>query len=103
MIAGLAACTTIIESVPTATVDFLIDAPLCSSRIPVAFLIDSTIVGTDTFLVHLGTEHTRSRTFITSPGPHTLYARFNTYVWPEKTLTLAAGQSVTDTLPFYCS
>ena len=77
MIAGLAACTTIIDPVPSATVDFLIDAPLCSSRIPMEFMIDSTIVGTDTFLVHLGTEHMRSRTFMTSPGPHTLYARLS--------------------------
>lgn len=48
-------------------------------------------------------DHTRSRAFITSPGPHTLRARAGLYAWPDKTLMLADGQSVTDTLPFYCS
>lgn len=25
------------------------------------------------------------------------------YAWPDKMVTLSDGQSVTDTLPFYCS
>jgi hypothetical protein len=98
-----AACT-LVDPAPGATVDFLIDAPLCSSRIPVEFAIDGTIVGTDTFLVHLGTvEHTRSRAFTASSGQHTLHAATGLYAWPDKTLTFVGGQSVTDTLPFYCS
>jgi len=100
---SFAACT-IVDPAPGATVDFLIDAPLCSSRIPVEFSIDGAIVGTDTFLVHLGTvEHTRSRAFTAPPGRHTLHAATGLYAWPDKTLTFADGQSVTDTLPFYCS
>jgi hypothetical protein len=38
-----------------------------------------------------------------SPGQHTLHVRGGLFVWPDKTLTLADGQSFTDTLPFYCS
>jgi hypothetical protein len=95
----LAACT---DPAPAA-VDFLIDAPLCSSRIPVEFSIDGRVVGTDTFLVHLAPEHIRSRVFTASPGQHTLHAATNLYAWPDKTVTLTDGQSVTDTLPFYCS
>jgi len=99
---ALAACA-IVDPAPAATVDFLIDAPLCSSRIPMEFTIDGTIVGTDTFFVHLAPEHIRSRAFTMSPGQHTLHVRGGLYVWPDRTLTLADGQSFTDTLPFYCS
>ena len=98
----VAACT-IVDPAPGATVDFLIDAPLCSSRIPVEFSIDGRIVGTDTFLVHLAPVHIRSRAFTASPGRHTLHAATNLYAWPDKTVTLTDGQFVTDTLPFYCS
>ena len=90
---------------PDPTVSFMIDAPLCSSRIPVELSIDGALVGTDTFVVNLGTEHLRSRAFATSAGQHTLSARvtFNGYTWPEKKVTIGAGQAVVDTLPFYCS
>jgi len=37
-------------------------------------------------------------------GQHTLAARVvNGYMWPNKVVTLAAGDVYTDTLPFYCS
>ena len=98
----LTACT-IVDPAPGAAVDFLLDAPLCSSRIPVEFSIDGTVVGTDTFFVHLAPEHIRSHLFGASPGRHTLHAATNLYAWPDKTVTLSDGQSVTDTLPFYCS
>jgi hypothetical protein len=101
--AGALAGCAIVDPAPGGTVDFLIDAPLCSSRIPVQFSIDSTIVGTDTFFVHLAPEHIRSRLFGAAPGRHTLHAATNLYAWPDKTVTIADGQSVTDTLPFYCS
>jgi hypothetical protein len=90
---------------PDPTVSFMIDAPLCSSTIPVQFSIDSVLVGTDTFIVHYGPEHLMSHAFSTSAGQHTLSARgtFNGYTWPEKKVTLVQGQAFTDTLPFYCS
>ena len=101
-VSALAACT-IVDPAPGGTVDFLIDAPLCSSRIPVQFSIDGTIVGTDTFIVHLANEHLRSHAFTALAGSHTLRAATNLYAWPEKSVTIADGQSATDTLPFYCS
>ena len=101
-VSGLTACS-IVDPAPGVTVDFLIDAPLCSSRIPVEFAIDGAVVGTDTFLVHLTPSHTRSRVFAASAGRHTLHAATNLYAWPDKTVTLSDGESVTDTLPFYCS
>jgi hypothetical protein len=89
---------------PDPTVSFLIDAPLCSSTIPVQFSIDGALVGTDTFVVHYGPEHLMSRAFATAAGQHTLSARtLNGYLWPDKTVTVGAGQAVVDTLPFYCS
>ena len=81
---------------PQPTVSFMIDAPLCSSTIPVQFSIDSVLVGTDTFVVHYGPEHLMSRAFSTSAGQHTLSARvalFNGYTWPEKKVTLVAGST----------
>jgi hypothetical protein len=89
---------------PDPTVSFMIDAPQCSSTIPVQVSIDSVLVGTDTFVVHYGPEHLMSRAFATSAGQHRLSARtFNGYTWPDKTVTIGAGQAVVDTLPFYCS
>lgn len=101
-VSALAACT-VVDPAPGATVDFLIDAPFCSSRIPMEFSIDGTIVGTDTFFVHLAPEHIRSRAFTTSQGQHTLHVRGGLFMWPDKTVSLTNGQSVTDTLPLYCS
>src|SRR4051812_1195768 len=53
---------------PAPTVQFLIDAPLCSSRIPVELSIDSKLVAIDTFVVHLNPEHTTSASSRHRPG-----------------------------------
>jgi hypothetical protein len=102
-ILGLAACSA--EGVaPRATVYFVIDAPLCSSRIPVQFFIDGAQVGADTFIVNLVPEHTTSAGFETNGGSHKLGARVvSGYVWPDETVTIAAGEVFHDSLPFYCS
>jgi len=100
----LAACATIEPAPPQATVYFVLDAPLCSSQLPVEFTIDGALVGTDTFRVNLAPNHTTSRAFATSAGQHTLGARVvGGYVWTDTTVTLAAGQIFNDSLPFYCS
>jgi hypothetical protein len=93
------------ESVaPGATVYYAIDAPLCGTRLPVVFAIDSVQVGTDTFVVNLIPPHTTSRGFRTTIGPHTVSARVvGGYVWPDQVVTLGSGDVFTDTLPFYCS
>jgi hypothetical protein len=103
--AALVACSGATEAAPSGVVFFQLDAPLCSSIIPVQFSIDQAIVATDTFMVHVaGGNHTRSRAFETSPGAHTLSARtVGGYVWPDKQVTITAGAAVTDSLPFYCS
>jgi hypothetical protein len=89
---------------PGATVFYAIDAPLCSSRIPVQFSIDSALVGTDTFAVNISPQHTTSRGFATTAGSHTLGARVvGGLVWPDRAVTLTAGEAFTDSLPFYCS
>ena len=89
---------------PQTTVHFVIDAPLCSSILPVQFFIDSLQVGTDTFVVGIIPEHTISRGFTTSPGRHTLSALVVAgYVWPDTIVTLPAGEVFIDSLPFYCS
>ena len=89
---------------PTATVYFVIDAPLCSSRIPVEFSIDSALVGRDTFVVNLAPEHLTSRGFPVSVGVHVVGARVvGGAVWPDRSVALGAGAVFTDSLPFYCS
>ncbi len=90
--------------VPQATVRFALDAPLCSSRIPVTFFIDSVQVGADTFTIQLPPDHTLSRVFLTSPGQHTVGARdVSGALWPDTVVNLLAGEVFTDSLPFYCS
>ena len=100
-----AACKSSTSATPKQPVVFFaIDAPLCSSTIPVRFSIDSAEVGADTFVVNYGPPHTTSRGFTVSVGEHTLSARTEwNYVWPDKRVTLAAGETFTDSLPFYCS
>lgn len=102
LVALLSCCA---ESVaPEATVYYTIDAPLCGTRIPVEFAIDSVQVGTDTFVVNLTPAHTSSRGFRTIVGLHTVSARVvGGYIWPDQVVTLRAGEVFTDTLPFYCS
>ena len=102
--AGLVACASTTPVGPSATVAFVIDAPLCSSVIPVQFSIDGHLVGVDTFRVAVLSPHTSSRTFAVPPGEHTLNAQTMAgYLWPGKTVTLSAGQALVDSLPFYCS
>ncbi len=89
---------------PGGTVVFVLDAPLCSSVIPVEFLIDSVMVGSDTFQVHISPSDTTSPTFRTTAGTHTLGARVvNGFVWPDTTVSIAPGEAFTLLLPFYCS
>jgi hypothetical protein len=88
-----------------ATVFFQLDAPLCSSIIPVQFHIDDALVGKDTFVVHLANEHTKSRAFVTTAGQHKLGGGIfgSPNGWFDTTVTLRAGETFTDTLHFYCS
>jgi hypothetical protein len=96
----LGVCSTPKSVAPQAAVCFLIDAPLCSSIMPVQFSIDNVQVATDTFVVGIA----GSRAFVTSLGTHTLSARtVSGYVWPEKQVTVVSGDVVTDSLPFHCS
>jgi hypothetical protein len=100
----LLACSGADSVAARATVFFAIDAPLCSSIIPVVFLIDNEEVGTDTFVVNLGSPHLTSRGFEISAGQHTLSARVsNGFVWPDQRVNLVRGQTFTHMLPFYCS
>ena len=97
-------CTTEAAAPRAAIVYFVIDAPLCSSAIPVQFFIDHAPVGTDTFIVNLAPAHTRSAGFETTEGLHVLGARVvSGYVWPDTTVSAAEGQALERSLPFYCS
>ena|SRR5579862_1059978 len=110
---ALSACGSSAVVSPSATVDFVVVALLCSSILPVEFTIDGLVAGTDTFRIALPNPHTRSRDFAVSPGSHTLGARvvggtlgtrvIGTYVWPDTTVTTIAAAAVADSLPFYCS
>src|SRR5471032_34233 len=51
---------------------FVLNAPLCSSRIPMQFSIDGTVVGIDTFVVNLTPSHTTSHAYVTTAGTHVL-------------------------------
>jgi hypothetical protein len=87
-----------------ATVSFELDAPLCSSIIPVQFEIDGIQVGVDTFRIHLPPDHVRSKAFSLDPGEHLLGAAVpDGFVWPDTMVHLAAGDSLIRQLPFYCS
>jgi hypothetical protein len=102
---ALIACHGGNPAAPAAAVTFELDAPLCSSVIPVELSIDGALVATDTFRVHLGNAHTVTRAFSVSAGSHLLGARTvgGWYVWPDTSVTLGAGQSFTRSLGFYCS
>jgi hypothetical protein len=105
--AALVACEGTKIGGPQATVSYTLVAPLCSSRIPVHFYIDSVQVGTDTFRINVAGEHTTSRGFATSAGDHRLSAHafgdIWDYAWPEKLVRLATGEMFTDSLQLYCS
>jgi hypothetical protein len=100
---SLAACDN--ASAPeTATVYYVLDAPLCSSQLPMQFSIDNVLVGEDTFRIHLAPDRTKSEPFVIPTGSHTIGARVKGgLVWPDSLVNLAAGTVFEDTLPFYCS
>lgn len=102
---ALVACEVAKPVAPPPTVSFTLIPYLCSSVVPVRFYIDSAPVATDTFRINVaGGDRTTSRAIATSVGQHTLGARVvNGYVWPDKRVSLAAGDVFTDSLPFYCS
>jgi hypothetical protein len=104
-LAALGGCAASTASTTRATVDFLLQPHACSSTLPVQFTIDDIQVGSDTFKIAVaGGDHLKSRAFVTSAGAHTLSARvMGGYVWADKQVTVAAGDAVTDTLPFSCS
>ena len=99
------ACSKGTEPPPPATVYFELDAPLCSSQIPVMLFIDGALVGKDTFRVHLAPDHTKTRGFRTPAGTHELRAQMDPSgsPWPAATVDLEAGEAFTQTLPLYCS
>lgn len=102
---ALVGCASSTANTPRATVDFLLQPYACSSVLAVQFAIDNVQVGTDTFKVDVApVDHLRSRGFTMSVGAHTLSARvIGGYVWADRQVTVASGDAVTDTLPFYCS
>jgi hypothetical protein len=103
-VTAVAACSSSVMPQPPAAVNFVLVAPLCSSVLPVQLSIDGLIVATDTFRVSVANPHTLSRDFAVTAGPHALSARvIGGYVWPSQTMTLIAGATATDSLPFYCS
>lgn len=88
-----------------ATVFFSLDAPFCSFVLPVQLSVDGVAVA-DTFRVNVAPPaRTVSRGVATSAGTHTLGALAGPpgLVWPDTTVTLAAGETFTRVLPFYCS
>ena len=95
---------------PQATLFFSLDAPLCSSVLPVRFFVDSLQVGTDTFRVNFAPNRTISRSFALAPGTHVVGAQVGLgggyYPWPDTPdtlVTLRAGTTLVRVLPFYCS
>lgn len=102
---GVAAC----KSAPTAaaasaSVTFVFAPRSCSSVAPVHFAIDGIEVGVDTFKVAVnGGDHLVSRAYSTSPGQHSLSAHTDRYMWAAASVSLGPGQTVDDSLPFYCS
>jgi hypothetical protein len=100
---ALATCA---DPLPPPKVDFLIDAPLCSMSLPLAFTIDGAQVGVDTFEVHYGPGNDRSRNFETTAGSHQLAVRFfpsGNLIQQDSSVTLLAGDTYTFRFGFYCS
>ncbi|MEO7997659.1 MAG: hypothetical protein ABI852_09450 [Gemmatimonadaceae bacterium] len=104
-IAALTACSATKPIPQPAQVRFVVDAPFCGLSIPTMLLIDSVVVDTDTFRVHMQPDHLESKTFSVTPGAHLLGAKtFGglAYTWRDTVVNVAAGAKVVDTLPFYC-
>lgn len=101
---GVVACQHTATTEPAARVHFVIVPQACSSVLPVEFSIDGRLVGTDTFRVDVAGPRMTSRDFEASPGSHVVGARVTGgFVWPNQTLSMAAGAVVSDSLPFSCS
>lgn len=61
----LAGCAGAALMAPRTTLNFVLDAPLCSMSLPVQFSIDSLQVGTDTFRINIpGRNHIASRSLL---------------------------------------
>ena len=102
--AAVLACQGMDPVVPSATIYFALDAPLCGSILPVQLSIDGAIVQTDTFRVNVANPHLTSVGFTISAGSHTLGARVVAgYVWPDTVVAVNAGSMLTKALPFDCS
>ena len=101
----LPGCSPAVAPARSATVYFLLDAPLCSSIVPVFFAMDGYAVGADTFRVNLPNPHVKSAAFTTSAGYHVLSANSPPVPGLRKstTVNLEAGTVFADTLPLYCS
>ena len=103
MVIGLAACDKL-TAPETATLYYVLDAPLCSSQLHVQFRVDDVLIGEDTFRVNLAPNHTKSAPFTIPAGTHTVSARVvGGFVWPDSLVAMPAGATINDTLPFYCS
>ena len=85
----------------SARVYFKTDAPFCG-RLVIEKLIDGVVLGRDT----VSSDQT-SIPYLVTPGTHVVGARavfFSGPIpFPDTTVMLAAGASVTRVLPFYCS
>ena len=104
-IAAAIACGGNGTSTPQAAVYFVLDAPLCSSVVPMRFSIDNTVVGLDTFRVNLAPNHTTSHAFFTTPGMHVVsgVGVNGGFVFPARSVSLTDGASFMDTLSTSCS
>ena len=93
------------SAAPQASVRFAMDAPFCSSIFRLNYMIDGQVIAIDTLSVNAGMKYpSLSRAFSTAAGTHTLSATLDWgYAFPSRMITLSAGQTVTDSLPFYCS
>jgi hypothetical protein len=106
--AMLLACRATDATAPQASIRLELDAPFCTDAFPVQLWLDRVRVGVDTLRDNGAGTRGVSRAYSVSAGQHTVGARWvspfgASYVWPDTVLTFAAGQTVTRTLPLYCS
>lgn len=98
---------------PLGTVRFQLDAPLCSSVLPLRFLVDGRVVSSDTFVVGFGDRPLRTTHDVQMTATaHDLSVQLfrpvlNDYGAVDGLATqhvnVPAGGLVVDTLHFYCS
>ncbi|HMC57286.1 MAG TPA: hypothetical protein VKH19_19050 [Gemmatimonadaceae bacterium] len=94
------------SAAPSPRVQWAFTAPLCSGvNLPVQLHVDGALVAIDTFNTFGSPPHdTISAIFTVQEGTRHLSARVvNGFQWPEKVVSLAAGETYLDTLNFYCS